>query len=107
MSVSVEIVLSANGQCPKMYKGFTCGNLEISMRCILAWTLRNVLWKAGDSAGGSMGTTMRQTFEQGTEAHTDNALVNRIEDALLSVHPDLWLVGVVLVALAHFLGRMA
>lgn len=54
-----------------------------------------------------MGTMMRQTFEQGTEAHTDNALVNRIEDALLSVHPDLWLAGVVLVALAHFLGRMA
>lgn len=49
---------------------------------------------------------MRQTVDQRADAGATDMLVNRIEDALLSVHPDLWLAGVVLVALSHFLGRL-
>lgn len=90
-----------------MYKGVAGINPAISMRWDLAWALRYILPKAGGSAGGPMGTKMRQTFDQGSEAHADDMLINRIEDALLSVHPDLWLVGVVLVAVAHILGRIA
>lgn len=72
----------------------------------LARSLRKGFANAGADAGPSMGTMMRQTADQRGEGDTADMLVNRIEEALLSVHPDLWLAGVVLVALAHFLGRL-
>lgn len=49
---------------------------------------------------------MRKTTEQTTDALDQNGLLDRIEDAVLRVHPDIWLGGLVLAALAHFLGRL-
>lgn len=37
----------------------------------------------------------------------DLALVDRVEDALLSVNPDLWLVALLLVVGISWIGRLA
>lgn len=55
----------------------------------------------------SRGNTMHQMQGQRDGIVEDLALVDRVEDALLSVNPDLWLVALLLVVGISWIGRLA
>lgn len=49
---------------------------------------------------------MRQTQSQIEATDSDMALLDRVEDAVSSVNPDLWLGALLLAVLASWLGRI-
>ncbi len=50
---------------------------------------------------------MHQRQSQMDRIGEETVLVDRVEDALLSVNPDLWLVALLLVVGISWLGRLA
>jgi len=49
---------------------------------------------------------MRQTWKEITDGPEQPALMDRIEDAVLSVNPDFWLGSLLVAVLTVWLGRL-
>jgi hypothetical protein len=59
---------------------------------------------AGDGTDGKgWGLIMRQAQQQLEMITEGTDLMDRVEDAVLSVHPDLWLAGLMLAVLINWL----